>query len=463
MSKLEAIYRRMPVSLQNVACNWQGRRIHRRRYSPDFFELLSGYESRSRWSADKLCAFRDQRLRTFVANSVRHAPYYRQLFAEAGVEPDAIQTLSDLSVLPILSRQQAQELGSALYTGHVSDEETIAAHTSGTTGTGLRFRQTISAEQEQWAVWWRYRRIHGIGFDTRCAVFGGRPIVPVEWKNPPFWRYNRTANQIFFSGYHLKEENLPSYVAELRESGAEWLHGYPSHLTLLADYITSEGVNLRDQVRYVTIGAESLLEHQRQAINKAFDVTVRQHYGLAEGVANISECSHGRLHVDEDFSPVEFVRRAESDICSVIGSNVTNPAFPLLRYDTGDTVELEDSLVCPCGFGGRIVKSIDGRIEDYILLADGSRIGRMDHIFKDLTTIREAQIVQRTSGVIKVRIVKSAGFSEVDERRLLAEIHAYCGSGLDVEINYVESIPRSKTGKLRFVVSELKRSSIQGP
>ncbi len=323
---------------------------------------------------------------------------------------------------------------------------------------------THSAEHEQWAVWWRYRRAQGIDFRTRCAVFGGRPIVPTEQKTPPFWRYNRAANQVLFSGYHLKDENFASYIAELRRSGVSWLHGYPSHITLLADFILSARDSygdLRRQISHVTIGAESLLGHQREAINKAFEVTVRQHYGLAEGVANVSECPEGHLHIDEDFAAVEFVKRDSDAGYAIIGTNFTNPAFPLLRYDTGDTVELAEPGELLCGYGGRVVKEIDGRVEDYVLLDDGSRIGRMDHIFKDMTSIREAQIVQRVPGAIQIRVVRSRGYSKAAEQRLLDETRSYCGQGLRIEIKYLESLPRGRTGKLRFVVSEIERASIR--
>jgi len=218
--------------------------------------------------------------------------------------------------------------------------------------------------------------------------------------------------------------------------------------------------DLKEQITNVTIGAESLLEHQRETINQAFDVSVRQHYGLAEGVANISECPEGHLHVDEDFAAVEFVKR-DDGAYAIIGTNLSNTAFPLLRYDTGDTVELAESQELNCGFHGRVVVSIDGRVEDYVLLSDGSRIGRMDHIFKDMTNIREAQIFQRVAGAIEIRVARSSGYTESDERLLLEETRSYCGGDLQIEVKYFDSLPRSKAGKLRFVVSEIERGLIR--
>src|SRR5258708_7687589 len=124
---------------------------------------------------------------------------------------------------------------------------------------------------------------------------------------------------------------------------------------------------------------------------------------MAEGAATASEGECGTLHVDEDFAAVEFVPAADGAL-RVVGTNFTNAATPLIRYDVGDLVTLGVS-PCQCGRPGRTVAAVDGRQEDYIVLSNGARLGRLDHVFKDLINIREAQIRQRRAGEITVRIV----------------------------------------------------------
>jgi phenylacetate-CoA ligase len=102
-----------------------------------------------------------------------------------------------------------------------------------------------------------------------------------------------------------------------------------------------------------------------------------------------------------------------------------------------------------------VVESIDGRSEDYLWLGDGTRLGRLDHIFKDATRIREAQIVQRARGEMTLRVVRGVGFAEDDERQLLAETRYRVGAAMRVDLEYVDRIERTATGKLRLVVSEV--------
>lgn len=328
-------------------------------------------------------------------------------------------------------------------------------HTSGTTGAGLRFTATRDAVLEQWAVWWRYRSWHGISPGTLCAHFGGRSIVSVRQQCGPYWRYNRPGAQILFSSYHLTPNTVHEYVQELRLRRPLWLHGYPSVLSLLAVMVVENKLELGYQPNWITTGAENLLPHQADAITHAFGIRPRQHYGMAEAVANISECECGALHVDEDFAAVEFVPTKDPDIFKVVGTNITNPATPLLRYDTGDIVRMS-KLPCGCGRSGRVVEAIDGRCEDYIVLKNGAHLGRMDHIFKDMINVREAQIHQSVSGKLLVRVVPGHSYTVADERRLVQELHQRVGRDTEFKIAYVDTLQRSSTGKLRFITSDLQ-------
>lgn len=165
--------------------------------------------------------------------------------------------------------------------------------------------------------------------------------------------------------------------------------------------------------------------------------------------------------VDEDFAAVEFLPAGGGNLCRVVGTNFTNLAFPLLRYDTGDLAWIHPHEICACGRPGRLVSQLDGREEDYVVLRNGARLGRMDHVFKDLFNIREAQIYQRQAGKITVRVVRGQNYGEADEEQLRQELETRVADQADIEIEYWESLPRTAAGKLRPVVSELPAGKLQ--
>ena len=453
----EPLYQKLPVFAQNWACSLEGWRIQRTRFNANFEQLLPKVEERLNWSTEQLLNYRHERLHRFMAHCFATVPYYRQLAQKRGLTANDFLTLADLAKLPILTKEVVQAHYQAFLSEVVPAGQRVMIHTSGTTGGGLRFATTLAAIQEQWAVWVRYRRLHGLEQGVWCGYFGGRSVVPLRQTKPPFWRLNRPGKQILFSAYHLSPERVPLYLAQLNERQPPWLHGYPSILALLANTMQEKELRLNYQPRWITIGAENLLPQQANLIEAVFGLKPIQHYGMAEAVANFSQFPDGNLYVDEDFAAVEFIPNPAGIGYKVIGTNFTNPATPLVRYEVGDVVDLPAE---PQFGPGRRVLSVDGRQEDYIILSNGAILGRMDHIFKDMMAIREAQLYQAKPGVIIVRVVKNESYGSEDEQQLLAEFYKRVGDYAEVQIEYVPAIERTTTGKLRFVISDLKAGAL---
>jgi len=463
---LEALYLRLPIWLQNQVCGLQGARIQRTRYAAEFWELLSTAEERTAWSAQELEAFRNRRLRDFLIHCQATVPYYRAQWAALGFDPRSVETLDDLAVLPILDKATVRANYDQLLSTAVPASQRLIAHTSGSTGAGLRFATTAAAQREQWAIWWRFRRWHGIEPGTWCAYFGGRSVVPLAQQRPPYFRINRPGRQYLWSGYHLSPKNAADYIDGLNQHQAPWLHGYPSLLTLLAQELLERCRRLDYRVRWVTCGAENLLDSQISVIEQAFGVRPLQHYGMSEAVGNISQTAAGQMVVDEDFAALEFVANDDlpTGTVSLVGTNMSNPALPLVRYQVGDLAQIGadnvQATAGPSSLAGRVVAQIDGRLEDCLILKNGARLGRMDHVFKDLTTIKEAQLYQEIPGEFVIRLVKAEGFTPHDEQQLVTEMRQRVGADTVFRIEYHEQLERTATGKLRFVISKIKQSAL---
>jgi len=446
----------MPTRLQSLACNLVALRTEQRRYGGSFRSILQAVEDRSGWRQEQVVEFRDYRLREFLRYTVEWSPYYRSRLGKLGVSVSDSKSMADLiRQLPILRKRDIQNCSDALKPKNLAVSSKLVVHTSGTTGSGLKFWTTRLAMQEQWAVWWRYRRWHGIDLNMWCGYFGGRVMASPSQLGPPFWRVNYPAKQIMFSGNHMTPANLPGYIKELRRQRPPWLHGYPSLLALLASYLLDRRMDLGYTPKWVTSGAENLLPNQADLIYRGLGVRPRQHYGMAEAVANFSECEQGRLHVDEDFAAVEFVPTGDSE-CTyrVVGTNFSNPLTPLVRYDVDDIVTLFPGN-CSCGRPGRIVERVDGRTSDYVVLRHGRVLGPVNHLFKWTTTVLQAQLHQSVPGEVTIRIVRGEGYSESDQERILCEVGRRLGPGNQVSLEYVDEIQRSASGKYRAVISEI--------
>jgi phenylacetate-CoA ligase len=455
----EKLYLSLPVALQNAIVSMEGRRLVKRRYDATFEEILRNTCKNNLLTRDGLLRLQRARLRAII-QSATTTSFWRDRFKKFTIDVNAGDLEFEIGKLPVLTKEEVKNSPGGLVCRNIA-EETVLSHTSGTTGSGLVFPVTLTAEREQWAVWWRYRRLHGIDRNNWCGYFGGRSIVPLSQNRPPFWRVNKPGRQLMFSAYHLSRNTTAQYVKALVNHEIAWLHGYPSILALIAQYVIELKIQELPPIRIISTGAESLLPQQKEIIQEAFNARVVQHYGQAEGVANISECEHGSMHVDEDYSLVEFVPvENQPGSFRIVGTNWTNPAFPLIRYDTGDIATLSEA-GCSCGSSWRVVSSIDGRKEDYLVLPNGVRIGRLDHIFKDLVYVREAQIVQSQINEAVFKVVKGSGYdSSGEEQKLLKEARQRLGDEIKISIEYVDKITRTRSGKLRFVISEIESGKL---
>src|SRR5690606_277385 len=252
-----------------------------------------------------------------------------------------------------------------------------------------------------------YRKGLGITLDTWMAWFGGKTIVSVEDTKPPFWRFNYPMKQVMFSAHHLNIDTVTEYYHQLKDSRIEWIHGYPSQISFLASLILEKGLTPLNNIRFITTGAENLMEHQVAVIEAAFGKKPFQHYGLAEGVANISQVPSGKWQIDQDFAYVELIPTdIEEDLYHIVGTNYSNLSFPLIRYHTNDLVRARK-------VGETIeIISIDGRKDDFITLPNGVKLGRLGFIFKNADFVKEAQIYQKSINSLTLRIVKNGDYNE---------------------------------------------------
>ncbi|MGA9762909.1 MAG: hypothetical protein WBQ14_10855 [Gaiellaceae bacterium] len=232
-------------------------------------------------------------------------------------------------------------------------------------------------------------------------------------------------------------------------------------MALIASYLVETKTDLGYEVRWITTSSENLLPMHADLMERAFGVRPVQHYGMVEAIGNLSECDKGKLHVDEELGSIEFIPITES-LYRVVGTNVTNRAMPLIRFECNDHVTIDPGESCSCGRPGRVITRVDGRQEDYVVLQNGVRLGRVDRIFFGLPNIREAQIRQERIGEMQVLVRRGTQYGKEDEERLRAEIAKTIHDGTRVTIDYVDDIERTASGKLRLVVSSVAAEDVAG-
>lgn len=460
MSKAEWIYEHSPVFLQNAMLSAYGVHLYRMRFGGVFEERL-GELLKSQWhSSDQLQDLQRQRLARLVRHAYDKVPYYKQLMRERGVLPADVTAENLSTAFPALSKADINRSPDAFIADDAVRRSLVRINTSGTSGSPLSFYTTAGAVQENYAFFARFLQWAGVQHRQHSATFAGRIFIPQAHVKPPFWRKNLIMRNQLFSSYHLAPQFLPSYVRELGRLAPDYIDSYPSAVYTVAKFMLERGLSLPRKPKVIVTSSETLLDYQREVIEKAFGCAVRDQYGNAEAVAFISQCEKSSYHVNPEYGLIEIVDEHDRPVPpgqegELVCTGFLNQAMPLMRYRIGDSLALSTQR-CECGRNFPVVKHILGRVDDLIVTPEGNAVGRLDPIFKGLSSIRETQIIQETLNLLTVKIVPGAGFDQSMADTLLGELRKRVGNTIAINVEILNEIPRTKAGKFKAVVSKLK-------
>jgi len=281
-------------------------------------------------------------------------------------------------------------------------------------------------------------------------------IVPATQEKPPYWRVNRAENMLMLSSYHLSESAAPAYLDALARFDPVVIQAYPSSIGFLATWMLDAGVHYCGRsLSGIVTSSETLSDAPRREIESAFGCRVFDWYGHFERVAAIGTCEHGRHHLLSDYSYVEMLP-ADDGLFELVGTGFHNLSMPLIRYRCGDFVRPAPATErCACGRSFPLIEEVIGRVDDSIKLADGRSVGRLDHLFKGVEGILEAQIRQDRVDAITMLEVPSATFNDRTRETLENNTRYRLGEGIALEIRLVDAIPRTRNGKFKGVVCDI--------
>ncbi len=365
---------------------------------------------------------------------------------------------------PVLSKSELRKYPKAFLAGNKHPNRVWEEHTSGSSGTPLTLFRSEHTEKLWYAQFEaRVRRWHHVSRFDRWAIIGGQMVAPVETTKPPYWVWNAGLNQLYLSVYHISAQTAADYCNALKKYQITYLLGYPSALSLLAEFMIA-GCMQVDSLKKIFSNAEMLLPVQRQIIDRAFNCSVVDTYGMSELAAAASECEEKNMHLWPDTGIVEVLSDdmdlpvPDGECGRLICTGLINFDMPLIRYQVGDRGALAPKGTrCLCGRNLPVLERIDGRIDDVILTRDGRRIGRLDSIFKSNLPVIEAQLIQEQIDMMRVKVVPAPGFDDAAEEQLRKRITERVGA-IRLVVEKVGKIERGRNGKFKFVVNQLSIS-----
>ena len=407
-----------------------------------------------------------KKLKATLKHAYDCVPYYHKLFSAVKIKPDDIKKFEDMRKIPMTSKVDIQKNFSEMSARGVDTSKLSFGVTSGSTGIPLKVFRDPSFMRS------------GYGHSVTSYILyecGMRPYdnFVIVW--------GRQADSIQWSKKYVKlwggisETVVPLFPPEkiisvLRMIKPDVLNTFPSILCTLAEYDIS-GIN----PRVIFTQGEMVTQECRYIAKKIFGLELFETYGSVEFGDLAFECGeHCGLHMITNGALIEFVDEAGEYVSpgeqgEIVVTGFLNYVMPLIRYRIGD-LGVQSGEKCSCGRSWPLIKSIQGRINDYLVLPSGRKISWLyiirvlrgilyDRMIREnVFVVSRYQIVQDRKDRIILKVVKGKEFSpEILERirKSLENEFNKLGENLEVLTEIVDEIPMERTGKRRLFISKV--------
>jgi phenylacetate-CoA ligase len=398
-----------------------------------------------------------------VVSLLHHAfdnsPFYKRRFNEQGITPKDIQSPSDMVKLQLLTKSELKTHFSDIMVSTGAYRYSVAK-TSGSTGLAMKFNKDRNASGHGRAAMYRGHSWYGVDIGDREARLGVGLLNLREKTLLNIGDY--LLNRFRIEDYNLSEENLSYFFNKIERFKPQYLMGFSSMIYQFAQYLETEKINTSSiSFKMVKVTAETIHDYQKNLIQEIFHCPVVNEYGAAEVGVISFECPYHSYHIT---SENVFVEEMNSEIESkkeLVITELNNYLSPIIRYRIGDFARLSNN-TCQCGRGLPVLEKIEGRISDIVYKTDGSPVHSsiFSYVLKEITGrdggIKQYKIHQVEKGRLRIDIVKSHAFSEATTTHLKNILYKQLGREMNLDVHYVEQIPREPSGKLRYFVSSIQ-------
>ncbi|MFA9370775.1 MAG: hypothetical protein ACERIH_03620 [Labilibaculum antarcticum] len=392
----------------------------------------------SNCSERELLDLKEQEFIKQFRNAFKNSIFYKNLYQSHGITIDSVKTISDAGKLPIIDKTIVKKNSSDILTR--SRLTVFKAYSSGTTGTPLQVYRDFSSTIKEYAYGHFFQQKHGYHL--------GDPVVSLRGvldRNTVSY-FDKSNNVLYISSFHLGADEIGKIHKMITNFQPKVIKAYPSSMHILATELYKANLELNIPLAFTS--SEVLHDFQREIVEKVFNTKIFDWYGNAEQTVAFGQFEDSFYHEFPLYSHTEFQDN------HLITTGFINSAFPLIRYKVDDIIQL-----APTSNGSCVVLKIEGRDDDYVILKDGQRIGRLDLAFKKINQLLAAQIIQEKAGEIKVNLVPDQGFSKVECMQLEQNLRTLLGSDCLIKFEKIETqeLIRSNRGKFNLVVSKIEK------
>jgi phenylacetate-CoA ligase len=312
-----------------------------------------------------------ERLQATLNRVYKNVSCYRNKFNAAGIIPEDVQSLADLSRLPFTVKEDLR-LNYPYGMFAVPLREVVRIHSSsGTTGKPTVVGYTRH-DLDTWSnLVARFMTAAGVTHDDVVQIAFGYGLF-----TGAFGLHYGTET-IGASVIPMSGGNTDKQIMIMQDYKTSVLVCTPSYALTIADRMEKLGVKPQDlSLRVGLFGGEPWSEEMRRQIEERLQIVATDNYGLSEvmgpGIAGdcLQKCG---MHIFEDhfipeiIDPITCEVLPPGSVGELVLTSLTKEAFPMIRYRTRDITRL-DYAPCACGRTLARMQKTMGRSDDMLII-----------------------------------------------------------------------------------------------
>ena len=423
---------------------------------------LREYEANQWLRPEQLAELQWDKLNALVAHCWAHVPFYRRRWQDIGFEPGDLRSMDDYARLPVLTKADIRRHFDDLK-ARVPGEALLYKATGGSTGEPLRFGYTRESNDRRAAVMWRGYGWTGASLGRRALfLWGGAVGNPGKVAQFKDRLYHAAFHRRMLNSFLMRDDNMAAYADAIEAWRPEVLVAYVDPIVRLSKWLAERGRRIPGVVS-VLGAAEALHDFQRPVIEAAFpDAKAYNTYGCREFMLIACEDQdRDGLLVNADHLVVELAGATKAPDGTETGelaiTDLHNWGMPFIRYVNGDIASRRHPWHSTGARGLPRLERIEGRRLDAIRTPDGRVLPGefFPHMLKDVSGVRRFQVVQETLDRFTLKLVPGPEFGAAQEQYVRREVAKVLGEDAALDLQRVDDIPLTASGKFRVTVSRL--------
>jgi phenylacetate-CoA ligase len=260
----------------------------------------------------------------------------------------------------------------------------------------------------------------------------------------------------------LSDEMLYRYSYTINNFKPDFIAGITNVLDVFASFLVRNNIKIHSP-KGIVGSANMMFKHQRERMERIFRTKVYNKYGSAEVQQIAGECEQRDcMHISCEHIYLEIVDEFDNP-CPVgtpgqiLVTDLTNYAFPLIRYKIGDLGTLSDQQ-CECGRGLPLLKELIGKNMSVTIGQNGMRVTAgywIDLLNDKFQGIEKFQVRQDLSKNFKLLLEVDEEFNRNNIELIKREVQDKFGRQTQISVQVLDSIPPSPGGKHHWVISEV--------